>query len=177
MDLSVKIAIEMDDGSLTVMAFAVRSRSPSLPSGANWLDAQGLWERPPTEENIAAEIAKAFPGVNQLGIKRPKCVKFHRIDDADLPADRAYRNAWEIRSGKVVENLDKAKEIHRDKLRNQRTERLLPLDVSWSRAMAVGDIDTAEKVEEMRQALRDAPNDPRIDKAKSIAELKRITIE
>lgn len=168
----------MDDGSLALMSFAVRSRSPTLPPGAVWLSkGQGLWHRQPTDENIKAEIAKTFPGINRAGIKRPKPVAFRVISEAALPADRYYRNAWEIDgNGRVAENLEKAKAIHRDKLRNRRTEKMLPLDIQWSYAMANGRADLAAEAEAKRQALRDITEDPRIDAAKSIDELKRITL-
>lgn len=178
MDLHIKLALEMDDGTVTVMAFATRSRSPTLPSGARWLDGtQALWERTPDDKNIQAEINKAFPGVNQLGIKRPTCVAYHRIEDADLPAQRDYRNAWEFVGGKVTENLAKAKEIHRDRLRRERTELLVPLDIEVSKSIAIGDLAAAQTAESQRQALRDITEDPRIDAATSVDELRQITVQ
>ena len=175
MNEHVKVAMVMDNGSLTVLSFVTKSRSPTLPSGARWVDEQaGLWERPPTDKNVQDEINKAFPGVNQLGMKRPKCVKFQLISESAIPQNRDYRNSWKMEDNKIVEDLEKAKQIHRDKLRNKRVQALLPLDVKWSRAMANNDAMAAAEAEKERQKLRDLPNDPRIDAAQTTEELRQL---
>lgn len=173
----IKLALTMDNGTAAVMTFVTEGRSPTLPFGAQWIPPGEFWSRPPTDANVWAELHKACPEVNQLGMRRPTVLSYAVITDAEIPADRAYRNAWEVVGGRVVENLAKARELHRDKLRRQRTELLLPLDIAWSRAMATGDKAAASAVEAERQQLRDAPDDPRIESAQSIDELKLITLQ
>ena len=168
MEAHIKLALMMDNGTVAVMSFATEGRSPTLPFGATWIPPGQFWSRPPTDANIWAELRKAFPGVNQAGITRPTVVSYGRITDAAIPVTRDYRNAWEFSGGRIVENLAKAKEIHRDKVRKRRTELLLPLDVEWSRAMAVNDRMAAQAVEAQRQALRDATDDPHIEAAQTV---------
>src|SRR3990167_1003425 len=176
MEAHVKLALTMDNGTVAVMAFVTEGRSPTLPFGAQWIPPGEFWSRQPTDANVWAELRKACPGVNQLGIRRPVPLSYAVITNAEIPADRAYRNAWEFVGGRVVENLAKAKELHRDKLRRQRTELLLPLDIEWSRAMATDDKAAASAVEAERQQLRDAPDDPRIEAAQTVDELKAVTL-
>lgn len=175
MKSNVKIALTMDDGSVAVMMFCTEGRSPTLPFGAAWYnDGSGLWVRPPTDENIQAELDKAFPGVNQLGIPKSRPVSFALIDDADIPADRTYRNAWELIGKGITHNMEKARAIHLDHVREARTERLGELDRDWMIATAQGDTVAAAAAEAERQVLRDAPATLPVDDAKTVEELKQL---
>jgi len=70
----------------------------------------------------------------------------------------------------ITINLDKAREIHRDRIRQARTPLLAAKDVEFQRALESG-ADTAAIVAE-KQALRDAPAAPEIDAASTPEELK-----
>lgn len=70
----------------------------------------------------------------------------------------------------ITINLDKAREIHRDRIRQARTPLLAAKDVEFQRALETG-ADTAAIVAE-KQALRDAPAAPEIDAASTPEELK-----
>lgn len=67
-------------------------------------------------------------------------------------------------------NMDKARDIHRDKVRQARNPKLAAKDVEFQRALETG-ADTATIVSE-KQALRDAPAAAAIDAATTPEELK-----
>ncbi len=53
-------------------------------------------------------------------------------------------------------NVDKAKEIHKDKIREVRNPLLAKEDVTFMRAVEAGDTDTQTAIAAKKQALRDA---------------------
>ena len=67
-------------------------------------------------------------------------------------------------------NMDKARDIHRGKVRQARNPKLAAKDVEFQRALETG-ADTATIVSE-KQALRDAPAAAAIDAATTPEELK-----
>lgn len=169
------VAVTMDDGSLTIMAFMTEGRSPTLPSGASWL-GNGRWQRPAISENIEAELAKTFPGVNTLGIRRPKPVSWRIVPEQFVPQtkdDRAYRNALtDVGTLPFAHNMTKAREIHRDKLRHARARKFAELDAEYLRADEAGDQAEKRRVTDQKQRLRDLPADPAIEAAQTIEQLK-----
>jgi len=177
MDSNVKIALNMDDGTVAIMTFCTQGRSPTLPSGAAWLnDNSGRWARPPTDENIKAELAKALPGVNSIGKKKAKPLSFSLVEHVDIPADRTYRNALRFDGRTFTHDLDHCKRIHAERIRRDRAAALAALDGKWMRATGRGDKAEQDAVEAERQKWRDAPADPRIDAAQSVEELKQIKV-
>jgi len=87
---------------------------------------------------------------------------------ATVPSDRNFRGAWVLNGSVISEDLNKAKEIFADKIREARTPLLAALDTDYMRALEQG-ADTAAIVAS-KQALRDAPTAG--DAATTIAELK-----
>jgi len=73
----------------------------------------------------------------------------------------------------IVINVNKAKEIKKEQLRNERAPLLQAQDVAFQRALESG-ADTTEIVSE-KQRLRDITK--LCDTAESIEELKAITVE
>ena len=73
----------------------------------------------------------------------------------------------------IVINVNKAKEIKKEQLRNERAPLLQAQDVAFQRALESG-ADTTEIVAE-KQRLRDITK--LCDTAESIEELKAITVE
>ena len=67
-------------------------------------------------------------------------------------------------------NMTKARDIHREKIRQARKPKLAAKDVDFQRALETG-ADTATIVSE-KQALRDAPAAAAIDAATTPEELK-----
>jgi hypothetical protein len=70
--------------------------------------------------------------------------------------------------------MDVACEIHKAKLRRERAPKLAELDVEFMRALELGK-PTADIVAK-KQALRDVTADPRIAAAKTIDDLRKVTL-
>jgi len=76
------------------------------------------------------------------------------VQDSELPqADNDFFNAWELADGVVTVNLDKAKELTKQRLRAERAPLLAAQDVLYMRATEAG-ADTTAIVAE-KQRLRD----------------------
>jgi hypothetical protein len=73
---------------------------------------------------------------------------------------------------KIQVNINKAKEITKDKLREERKPLLESLDVQFQRALETG-ADTSDIVAK-KQALRDAP--ATVDSMTTVEELKAATL-
>ena len=71
-----------------------------------------------------------------------------------------------------VIDLEKAKEVWKEKIRLKRGPALLDLDVQYMRALESGD-DT-ENIVKAKQELRDLPQNPDIESANSIEDLKNV---
>ena len=87
-----------------------------------------------------------------------------------IPADRNFRGAWVLNGTVISEDIDAAKEIFKDKIREVRKPLLEAKDVELMKALETGasttDIATA------KDALRDAPAASAIVSATTITELK-----
>lgn len=94
-------------------------------------------------------------------------------DDADIPTDRTFRNAWK-RGGAtpVAVDMTKAAEIAKQNIRTERAPLLAAQDVLFTKAQGQKDQAAADAVEAKRQALRDATADARIAAAKDPTALK-----
>ena len=91
---------------------------------------------------------------------------------ATVPSDRHFRDAWSL-SGKVIsEDMTKAKEIFRDKIRELRKELLEEEDVVYMKALEADDADAKTASVAKKKALRDAPAAKAITDADTIAKLK-----
>lgn len=89
----------------------------------------------------------------------------------DFPQDRSYRGAWRLIGDQIKHDMDAAREIHRDKIREARAPLLAAQDVALLRAIEEGK-PTAPIAAE-KQRLRDATAHPSIDAAQSVDELKK----
>jgi hypothetical protein len=96
-------------------------------------------------------------------------------DDA-IPTDRTFRNAWcDVTPAFVIDiDMPKAREIHRDRLRQARAPLLKALDADYMRAFEVGDIKTMSDVVAKKNALRDVTDDPAIAAAATPDALKAV---
>tara|TARA_Y100001937_G_scaffold108548_1_gene152316 strand:- start:63 stop:551 length:489 start_codon:yes stop_codon:yes gene_type:complete len=97
------------------------------------------------------------------------------VDDSVIPSDRTFRSAWVgngvgLSTATIVEDMTKAKEIHKNNIRQKREGKLKELDVDFQRALETS-ADTSSIVAK-KQALRDAPNASGITTAANITELK-----
>jgi hypothetical protein len=72
--------------------------------------------------------------------------------------------------------MNKAQNIWKDKLRADRKPLLEALDVQYIRALERGQTETIQKIVKKKELLRDITEDPRIENAKNINDLKEVTI-
>lgn len=96
------------------------------------------------------------------------------VEDAQLPAERTFRNAWKQQGNAVTVDMPKAREIWRDKIRIARAPKFEPLDVAWFKAVEANDVVAMTDIKAKKKALRDAPADPRIEAAKTPEDLKKV---
>jgi hypothetical protein len=89
---------------------------------------------------------------------------------ATVPSDRHFRGAWSLSGSVISEDMTKAKEIFRDKIREVRAPLLAAKDVELMKALEAGTSTTA--IATAKDALRDAPAASAIDSASDIASLK-----
>ena len=91
---------------------------------------------------------------------------------ATVPSDRHFRGAWSL-SGKVIsEDMDAAKVIFKDKIREVRAPLLDAEDVVYMKALEADDADAKTASVNKKKALRDAPAASAITNADTIAKLK-----
>ena len=89
-----------------------------------------------------------------------------------VPSDRHFRGAWSL-SGKVIsEDMDAAKVIFKDKIREVRGPLLEAEDVVYMKALEADDADAKTASVNKKKALRDAPAASAITDADTIAKLK-----
>jgi hypothetical protein len=74
----------------------------------------------------------------------------------------------------ITINLDKAREIHKEKMREARAPKLAELDVAFMRAAEQADATKQSEIAAEKQALRDVTADPDIAAATDVDELKAV---
>ena len=97
------------------------------------------------------------------------------VEDSVIPTDIDFRDAWVgvgigTTGGTISHDMTKAKEIHKNNIRNTRKPLLSALDVDFQRALETS-ADTSAIVAK-KQALRDAPAASGITTAVNTTELK-----
>ena len=91
---------------------------------------------------------------------------------ATVPSDRHFRGAWSLSGSVISEDMDAAKEIFKDKIREVRAPLLEAEDVVYMKALEAGDSDAQAASVTKKNALRDAPAASAITNADTIAKLK-----
>ena len=119
------------------------------------------------EENTIDELAqKVIPtGISTYSV----------VDNSIIPADRSFRNSWVgvgigTTGATIIEDITRAKELHKAKIREARADKFTALDIEYQRATETS-ADTSTIVAK-KQALRDAPAASGIATAANITELK-----
>ena len=74
-----------------------------------------------------------------------------------VPSDRHFRGAWSLSGSVISEDMDAAKEIFKDKIREVRAPLLEAEDVVYMKALEAGDSDAQAASVTKKNALRDAP--------------------
>ena len=91
---------------------------------------------------------------------------------ATVPANRDFRGAWSLSGTVISEDLTKAKEIFKDKIREVRAPLLEAEDVVYMKALEADDATAKAASVATKTALRDATDDTAIANATDIAGLK-----
>jgi hypothetical protein len=91
---------------------------------------------------------------------------------ATVPSDRHFRGAWSLSGSVISEDMTKAKEIFKDKIREVRAPLLDAEDVVYMKALEADDADAKAASVATKAALRDAPAASAITSASDIAALK-----
>lgn len=174
----VYLSLAMSDGTVAIMGFGTvnlrapkAGETPKVAVMSPWgeLLPAVIERREVTDEEVFAECAKI------VWDSGAHVVSWRQLDgEPDLNDE--YRNAW-TDTGKAIDyDMPRARAMHRDKLRRERAPLLTVLDREQSLALRAKDDSAFDAVEARKQALRDAPADPRIDAASSIEELRAVTL-
>ena len=91
---------------------------------------------------------------------------------ATVPSDRHFRGAWSLSGSVISEDMDAAKEIFKDKIREVRGPLLEAEDVVYMKALEAGDTDAQAASVAKKNNLRNAPAASAITNAANIAALK-----
>jgi hypothetical protein len=88
------------------------------------------------------------------------------------PSDRHFRGAWVLNGNVISEDMTKAKEIFKDKIRSVRQPLLDAEDVTYMKALEASDSSAQSACVTKKKALRDATSTSAIDAADNITKLK-----
>jgi len=92
--------------------------------------------------------------------------------DATVPNDRHFRGAWSLSGSTITEDMDAAKVIFKDKIREVRAPLLVAQDVAYMKALEDDDASAQTAAKNAKKALRDAPAASAISSADTITKLK-----
>ena len=88
------------------------------------------------------------------------------------PSDRHFRGAWKLSGSTISEDMTKAKEIFKDKIRTVRQPLLDAEDVVYMKALEASDSSAQAASIAKKKKLRDSPAATAINNADTIAKLK-----
>ena len=88
------------------------------------------------------------------------------------PSDRHFRGAWTLSGDVISEDMTKAKEIFKDKIREVRKPLLEAEDVVYMKALEADDSSAKSASVTKKTNLRNAPSASAISSASTITELK-----
>ena len=91
---------------------------------------------------------------------------------ATVPANRDFRGAWSLSGSVITEDLTKATEIFKDKIREVREPLLAAEDVAYMKALEADDSSAKTASVTKKTALRDATDASAISSASDIDALK-----
>ena len=98
--------------------------------------------------------------------------QINAVNVSSKPLDRHFRNAWAISGSVISEDITKAKEIFKDKIREVRKPLLEAEDVAYMKALETSDSSAQTASINKKKALRDAPANSAITNANTITKLK-----
>ncbi|MCZ8546264.1 hypothetical protein OOJ09_18910 [Mesorhizobium qingshengii] len=128
----------------------------------------------PSDEDVQAQVDANKETWEAIGIAASG---WHRCQLGDFPTEHQdMRNAWSVLDGKIIVDMDKARDITRDRLRVERAPLLAAKDIEALQAIETGDQGKLAAVAADKQQLRDATKIAEIDEAKTPDELRAITL-
>lgn len=170
------LVVVWSDGSISHEAMQLEMRANVPPKEVGFVRGfNGTWRRLPTNEAIESHLARVAQ--RRLELDNVTLVGWRTLtleEHLMFGQNREYRAAMEVVGGTIQYNMAKARECHRERLRHINGDRFLRLDRQWVNAFASGDRAAADSVEAVRKELRDLVNDPRIDAAQTLEELKLV---
>jgi len=109
-------------------------------------------------ESDLAYLGRIVSRMKEAG-SMPKDAAWSTVHPDNVPADRSFRNAWEVgtEAQHIVTNIPKAQEITRNRLRRERAPLLAELDAQYLKALESKDEARQAAVVAEKQRLRDLP--------------------
>jgi len=108
--------------------------------------------------------------------QEPRDVSFRPMPCSAIPEDRYFRNAWcDVTLEPMIDiDMDKARAIHKNRLRARRAPMLAKLDIDYQRADEHGAKKQKRDIAARKQALRDVTDDPLMAAATTPEALKNV---
>ena len=123
-----------------------------------------------TNSDRTVSIISPAGDVNDAIKDVPDGLSYEIVEDSAIPTDRTFRDAWKQNSKTIETDITKAREVHKQNIRNARQEKLAELDIEFQKALETSSSTT--DIVSKKQALRDAPADSAIASADTEAKLK-----
>jgi len=86
----------------------------------------------------------------------PEKTPYSILDNLNI--DSYFRSAYEYKNGEVFLNLEKAKDVQKNKWREARKKRFEKLDLQFMLALEKGDSELQKLISNKKQELRDVTN-------------------
>ena len=123
-----------------------------------------------TNSDGTVSIINPTGDVNDAIKDVPSGLSYEIVEDSVIPTDRSFRNAWILIIKSIETDIAKAREIHKNNIRNARTPKFAELDIEFQKALETSSSTT--DIVSKKQTLRDAPADSGIASADTEAKLK-----
>ena len=173
----VYLALSMSDGTVSIMGFGTLNLRPPLAGELATHFVEGPFgrllavasRREVNDDEVRAEIAKI---VWESGAY----VVSWRLLDGEPDLNDEYRDAWrDVRGSRDIEyDMPRARDLYRNGLRKARDQAFAKLDNVRRDAEDAEDRPRLRELAAVRQRLKDAPQDPRIEAAQTVAELREL---
>ena len=123
-----------------------------------------------TNSDGTVSIINPTGDVNDAIKDVPSGLSYEIVEDSVIPTDRTFRNAWKQNNKTIETDIAKAREIHKNNIRNARTPKFAELDIEFQKALETSSSTT--DIVSKKQTLRDAPADSGKASADTEAKLK-----
>ena len=107
--------------------------------------------------------------VNECLSAVPEGCEYKIVDISEIPQDKDFKHAMKY---DLTFDIEKCKEIQKDKIRIDRAEKLKELDYQFMLALEQGKDYT--EITKAKQVLRDLPQ--KVDACKTIEEIKKVEV-